>query len=235
MFRRSLILGPVLAMAGALLTSACASLHLAPADPGPKAASASSERKKHCDGGHCCGDYCDNDNNPCDPKSGCTCALLTNTCEPRSTWCTGDAQCQGYLEDRGARCIAHACWGTGTNCQSQSCKNGDGCASDQDCEAGWTCSTGNGVCQAPLPPPDSCQEPGWTWDPRFAGGGCVPPASWPVSTSCQPAADSPPTCLRCPQNPWESGQNCPQWNGQTTYLFLDDEQFYCCVECPDEC
>ncbi len=77
---------------------------------------------------------------------------MTHTCEIRFNWCANDSQCRDALDDTGARCIANACWGTGVDCQSEQCKNGYGCASDQDCEAGWKCSTGNGVCRSPAAP-----------------------------------------------------------------------------------
>lgn len=93
--------------------------------------------------------FCDSGGSPCDPASGCTCAYMTHTCETRFNWCTNDGQCRDALADPGARCSGNACWGTGVACQSQQCKSGYGCANDADCEAGWKCSTGNGVCQAP--------------------------------------------------------------------------------------
>ncbi len=92
-------------------------------------------------------ELCDFDDHPCDPASGCTCAYMTHTCETRFNWCTNDSQCRDALDDGGARCIGNACWGTGVDCQSLQCKNGHGCAGDQDCQAGWTCSAGNGVCK----------------------------------------------------------------------------------------
>ena len=93
--------------------------------------------------------FCDYGGSPCDPASACVCAYMTHTCETRYNWCSNDGQCRDALDDPGARCIANACWGTGVDCRSEPCKNGFGCASDRDCEAGWKCSTGNGVCQGP--------------------------------------------------------------------------------------
>ncbi len=236
MTRPAFVLAPCLVLA-CLVGPARALLAQAPGrssqSPKPGAAASATSR---CQSPPCCGDYCDFANNPCDPSSGCTCAYMSNTCEKRFNWCSGDAQCREALDDRGARCVANACWGTGTSCQSQACRQGDGCQDDQDCAAGWTCSTGNGVCNPPQPPPDQCDQAGWTWDAHYDPpyGGCVPPASWPATMLCHPAAGSPPTCLLCDKNPWALQQNCPSDGRFASYVYPWEGQLYCCVESPED-
>ncbi|HXT19530.1 MAG TPA: hypothetical protein VN923_02160 [Thermoanaerobaculia bacterium] len=216
----------LLGVAGCLAAACSGSRHAATTGATGSAASAAKETTH---GVGFCGSYCDDANNPCDPNSGCTCAHMTNTCEPRFNWCTSDEQCQAELEQREARCVNNACWAANVNCQSARCKEGYGCIDDQDCDPGLVCSAGIGVCNSPNVP-NPCP-PDWTSDPSY---GCVPPASWPVATYCREGKDNPPTCLLCDKNPWAAGNNCPTVNGAKTYLYLDLHQYYCCVESPDE-
>lgn len=102
-----------------------------------------------------------------------------------------------------------------------------------------------GACGSNPPPPGGptpqasvhqC-ETGWTWDPneqRDDGtrGGCVPPKSWPVATDCRSGDDSPPTCIRCDENPWAFEQNCPTVDGSTSYAYIYRGNAFCCVEPP---
>lgn len=70
---------------------------------------------------------------------------------------------------------------------------------------------------------------------------CVVPASICQSTTAEETGGAPPTCGLCPTSQlfdWLQQTGCDLANlscvnGGTIYL--DDHQYYCCIECPDEC
>jgi len=173
--------------------------------------------------------------------SGCTddgdcasplyCSGITSTCETNPNWCNVSLDCQQATGDPGSRCMGHVCWGSGVSCKSVPCLEGDGCASDADCDSGWTCSPGNGVCHPPQQPPSQSCPDGLVWSDSYGdSGGCVAPASWPPATSeCQSDAHAPPTCLLCSENVYEHGLRCPDHYG---YLYGYMGHFYCCLDPP---